>query len=235
MWLVLCDRTDHAALWAHRGLAARGLEPLDLVTADALAYALRWEHRIGTAGASVVVELGDGRRIDGGSVRGVLNRLVAVPDGHLALAREADRDYARQELFAFFVSWLTSLPGRVVNRPTPQGLCGSWRHRSEWLALAAAVGLETVPFRMNGDMPDGGFGFGVRAAARTVVVVAGEALGAGLPRPVRAGCGRLAELAGAALLGVELTADGRVTGATPLPDLRLGGERALDLLAAALR
>jgi hypothetical protein len=181
MWLVLCDRTDHAALWAHRRLAA--------------------------------------------------HRLVAVPDRHLALAREADRDYARQELFAFFVSWLTSLPGRVVNRPTPQGLCGSWRHRSEWLALAAAAGLETVPFRMNGDVPDGGF----FAAARTVVVVEGEALGAGLPSAVRAGCVRLAELAGATVLGVELAADGRVTGATPLPDLRLGGERALGLLAAALR
>jgi hypothetical protein len=233
MWLVLCDRTDHAALWAHRGLAARGLEPLELVTADALGYALRWEHRVGAAGASVVVELGDGRRIDGGSVRGVLNRLVTVPDGHLALARAADREYARQELFAFFVSWLTGLPGRVVNRATPQGLCGSWRHRSEWLALASAAGLETVPFRMNGDVPDGGFGVG--APARTVVIVEGEALGPGLPATVRAGCVRMAELAGATVLGVELAADGRVTGATPLPDLRLGGDRALDLLAAALR
>jgi hypothetical protein len=230
MWLVLCDRTDHAALWAHRGLAARGLEPLELVTADALAYALRWEHRVGAAGASVLVELGDGRRIDGGSVRGVLNRLVAVPDGHLALAREADRDYARQELHAFFVSWLTCLPGRVFNRPTPHGLCGSWRHRSEWLALAAAAGLATAPFRMNGDAPDGGF----VAPSRTVVVVGGEALGAELPAAVRAGCVRLARLAGADVLGVELGPDGRVTGATPLPDLRLGGERALDLLAEAL-
>jgi hypothetical protein len=231
MWLVLCDRTDHAALWAHRGLAARGLEPLELVTADALAYALRWEHRVGSSGASVRIELGDGRRIDGGGVRGVLNRLVAVPDGHLALAREADREYARQELFAFFVSWLACLPGRVVNRPTPQGLCGSWRHRSEWLALAAAAGLETVPFRMNGDAPGGGF----IAASRTVLVVDGEALGVGLPAPVRAGCVRLAALAGEAVLGVELAADGLVTGATPLPDLRLGGGRALDLLAEALR
>jgi hypothetical protein len=230
MWLVLCDRTDHAALWAHRGLAARGLEPLELVTADALAYALRWEHRVGAAGASVVVELGDGRRIDGAGVRGVLNRLVAVPDGHLALAREADRDYARQELHAFFVSWLASLPGRVVNRPTPQGLCGSWRHRSEWLALAASAGVPIAPFRMNGDVPDGGF----VPAARTVVVVAGEAVGGGLPAAVRSGCVRLARLAGAGVLGVELAADGRVAGATPLPDLRLGGELALDLLAEAL-
>jgi hypothetical protein len=37
------------------------------------------------------------------------------------------------------------------------------------------------------------------------------------------------------VLGVELAADGLVTGATPLPDLRLGGGRALDLLAEALR
>jgi hypothetical protein len=231
MWLVLCDRTDHAALWAYRGLAARGLEPLELVTADALAYALRWEHRVGAAGASVQVELADGRRIDGRRVRGVLNRLVAVPDGQLSLAREEDRDYARQELYAFFLSWLACLPGRVVNRPVPQGLCGAWRHRSEWLALAAAAGLETVPFRMDGDAPTDGF----VAATRVVPVVDGEALGEGLPASFRAGCARLAELAGAVVLGVELASGGLVSGATPLPELRLGGERALDLLAAALR
>jgi hypothetical protein len=84
---------------------------------------------------------------------------------------------------------------------------------------------------MNGDVPGGGF----VAAARTVVVVEGEALGVGLPAAVRAGCVRLAELAGATVLGVELGVDGRVTSATPLPDLRHGGERGLDLLAAALR
>jgi hypothetical protein len=231
MWLVLCDRSDHAALWAHRGLEARGFQPLELVTADALAYALRWEHRVGAAGASVAVELADGRRIDGGRVRGVLNRLVAVPEGHLALVRDEDREYARQELHAFFVSWLACLPGRVVNRPTPQGLCGSWRHRSEWLALAAAAGLPAAPFRMDGHAGGGG----LVAPWRTVLVVGGEALGVELPAAVRVGCVRLAELAGATVLGVELGPDGRCTGATPLPDLRLGGERGLDLLAAALR
>jgi hypothetical protein len=228
MWLVLCDRTDLAALWAFRGLAARGLEPLELVTADALAYALRWEHRVGAEGASIAVELAGGRRIEGEGVRGVLNRLVGVPDGHLRHATPADREYAAQELSAFFLSWLASLPGPVLNEATAQGLSGRWRHRSEWLALAAEAGLPTAPFRMNGAQPEEA----MWKAHRSALVVCGEALGA--PDPLAAGCVQMAALAGTGILGVDFDREWRVTGATPLPDLRSGGEPALDLIAAAL-
>jgi hypothetical protein len=230
MWLVLCDRNDVPALWAARGLAARGLEPLELVTTDALAYALRWEHRVGAAGASIAVELADGRRIDGDGLRGVLNRVVALPEAHLHRAAPADLDYARQELSAFFLSWLAALPCPVVNAPTAQGLSGGWRHRSEWLALAARAGLPIAPFRMNGTTPAAV----AWASARTVVVVGGEAVSPEAPAPILAGCARLAGLVETAVLGVDFDAAWRVEGATPQPDLRLGGDRALELLAAAL-
>src|SRR4051812_5379619 len=105
MWLVLCDRNDHAALWAARGLAARGLEPLHVVTAERLAYAPQWEHRVDGRGATVSITLAGGRVIAGSDVRGVLNRIVAVPDGHLRHAAPGEADYARQELYAFFLSW----------------------------------------------------------------------------------------------------------------------------------
>ena len=230
MWLVLCDRTDHAALWAARGLAARGLVPLELVTADALAYALRWEHRVGAGGASIAIDLADGRRIEGERVRGVLNRLVSVPSAHLRHAAAADADYAAHELAAFFLSWLAALPCRVLNAPTAQGLCGRWRHRSEWLALAAAAGLPIASFRVDGAAPDSG----TWNAARAVLVVEGEAVADGAPAALCRGCVRLAALADARVLGVDFDDAWRVEGATPLPDLRTGGERGLDLLAAAL-
>jgi hypothetical protein len=229
MWLVLCDRSDLPALWAFRGLAARGLKPLELVTSEALAYALCWEHRISSDGGSVAVELGDGRRIDGAEVHGVLNRLVAIPDHHLRRAAESDREYAAHELHAFFVSWLAALPCRVVNRATPQGLCGGWRNRSEWLALAAAAGLPTVPLRLSDETSDNR----LAPPVRTVLVVGGQPFEA--PATLRSGCARFAELAGADVFGVELAASGLVSGGTPLPDLRLGGDRALDLLAEVLR
>jgi hypothetical protein len=71
-----------------------------------------------------------------------------------------------------------------------------------------------------------------------VVVVGGKTCGAAAPASVLAGCGRLAALSSTELLGVEFT-DGTAgswnfAGATPLPDLRFGGEALLDALAALL-
>jgi hypothetical protein len=77
----------------------------------------------------------------------VLNRLVSVPDEMLRPAHPQDRDYVTQELTAFFLSWLYSLPPPVLNRPAPHGLCGSWRHRSQWVWLAARAGLPTPSYR----------------------------------------------------------------------------------------
>jgi hypothetical protein len=54
---------------------------------------------------------------------------------------------ARQELTAFFLSWLYALALPVINRPTPQGLAGQRRQRSEWLWLAAHAGLPMPRYR----------------------------------------------------------------------------------------
>ena len=73
----------------------------------------------------------------------------------------------------------------------------------------------------------------------TVFVVADQVVGATLPRHIRHGCRRLAELSHTALLGVEFATSSAgpwtFAGATPMPDLRLGGEALLDALASALR
>ena len=241
MWLVLCPRTDSSALWAYQGLAARGLAPLELVSAEALACALHWEHRVGPGGATVAITLADGRTIRAEMVRGVLNRLVTVPPEHLLLAAPSDREYAAQELNAFYMSWLHALPAPVLNRPTAQGLSGAWRHMSEWAWLAARAGLPAAPYRQSSrdPLPEGGTTglLAPDAPVRTVVVVGGRTCGAA-PAGVLEGCRRLAALAGTPLLGVELGqgAAGPWTfaGATPLPDLRAGGEALLDALYATM-
>ena len=94
MWLILCSGEDASAFWAHRGLQARGLNPLELVTADMLTNNAKWEHRVGTDGAYINITLADGRVIDNRKVRGVLNRLTHVPLRHLQGA--PDYDYATQ-------------------------------------------------------------------------------------------------------------------------------------------
>ncbi|MGH9902588.1 MAG: hypothetical protein ACRD68_12340 [Pyrinomonadaceae bacterium] len=243
MWLVLCGADDLAALWAYQGLKARGLSPLELVSDGALACALRWEHRLGAGGPSTAVTLADGRTIRGDEIAGVLNRLLILPSGHMRAASPADRDYAGQELVAFFTSWLYALPRPVLNRPTPQGLCGRWRPVSEWVWMASRAGLP-APHYVRTMSGDGAENFARRlapqdASVMTAIVVAGRVVGASLPPDISEGCRRLARLAGTQLLGVEFY-DGEAgpwtfAGATPFPDLRLGGPALLGALATALQ
>ena len=238
MWLVLCTTDDLAALWVARGLTARGLQPLEVVSAEALAYNRRFEHRFIAGQPSVKITLADGRVIDSATVRGTLNRLQIMPGSHLR-ANAIDRQYAEQELSALYLSWLHALPGMMLNRPTPQGLCGEWRHPAEWVWLANQAGLSTAPYVQSelraAPLP----GAQTSPINRTIIVVNGICCGAPAPEDVNAGCSRLSELAATPLLGIDFyfTPDGKwiFSKATPFPDLRLGGDRLHDALAHCLK
>ena len=140
MHLVLCSQDDGPALWAYHEMRAAGLDSIDLVTTSALACARAWEHRLDEDGTRLAFELEDGRRFRSSEIEGVLNRLVSAPLEIVEHAVAADREYAVAESGAFYLGWLHGLRG-VINRPTPQGLCGAWRHASEWAVLAAKAGL----------------------------------------------------------------------------------------------
>jgi hypothetical protein len=208
-----------------------------------LAQSQRWEHRVGPKGATIDIAQADGRWIRKDTIRRVLNRLVSVPYAPLLLAHPADREYASQELTAFFLSWLYALSLAVINRPTPQGLAGQWRHRSEWLWLVAHAGLSTPRYQQTSqDSPAGQGGQGLVIAdtsVHTVFIVAGHVVGAAVPPHIRSACQRLAGLGQTPLLGVDFTNGAArswtFAGATAMPDLRLGGEALLDALAGALR
>lgn len=237
MWWIFCESHDLAARWAYDGLRRHGLASLQLATAPQLANARRWVHRLGEGVAKVEIELADGRRFASGETRGVVNRLLSIPCAALERAAAADRDYAWQELHAFYFSWLYALPGTVLNRPAPPGLAGRLRHPVEWFALAARASLPFAPYRSDTTQLSQGLAAGSRAMH--TVVLAGEVYGPHLPEQIAAGCRRLAELAGLELLGLELElrADGewRFRGATPLADLTAGGEPLLAALAAAFK
>lgn len=244
MWLVLCVSNDVSAFWAYEGLKARGLAPVELVTAEMLSYCVRWEHRLGADGVYIDITLADGRRIRNDTIRGALNRLLSVPSEHLLLTQPADREYTSHELHAFFMSWLYSLPQPVLNRPTPQGLSGQWRHVSEWVWLASKAGLPTSDYRQTSRERIDGMGVERRlvpigAPLNKVIVVEGYPLGVQAPAEIHDGCRRLAELSGTALLGIDFcvgpAGSWTFAGATALPDLRLGGEPLLAVLASVLR
>lgn len=90
-----------AAVWATDRLRARGL-PVEVVTGADLATAIRWEHRIGRSGIVFALDLADGRRISGKDPSGVLNRLSFLPSAWVQRLGGSDKDYALQEMYAFF-------------------------------------------------------------------------------------------------------------------------------------
>jgi hypothetical protein len=239
VWLVLCDDGDEAARWAYAGLGERGLAPLELVTAGALAHAARWSHHVSTSGSSIEVTLADGRHLRSRDVVGTLNRLGAVWNAGTAWAVETDRSYAAQEFYAFCVSWLRCLPGATINRPACLGLGGRWRHPSEWAVLAGEAGLALTEYRMPDPSASAGGVSGPQIAGRRTVVVVGDAVfGVSPDHPLARSCRRLARRADADLLGVDLVVDPagtwRFAGATPCPDLRIGGAPLLDTLTQML-
>jgi hypothetical protein len=239
VWLILAERGDEVASWAYSGLLDRGLDPIEIITPELLAYGRRWVHRLTADGVSTDIELADGRRVVSTEVRGVLNRL-AGPFGPDLRFTAADRDYARHEMTALVTSWLTALDCPVLNRPPGHGVSGPWRHVSEWRALAVRSGLPIVPYQCTGSgtpaedpwgpLPPGG--------VLTTTLIVGDAMVDPPPASLVDGCRRLTRLADADLLGLTFVVDDRqrwaFLNATPMADLSAGGTPLLDLLAVAL-
>ena len=237
MAFLFCDTSDMAAFWIAGELQARGTS-VELVTAAALGSAVKWAHRIGSGGATIEIVLRDGRVLSDSPPTAVLNRLSFVPTANLQCAIESDYEYAVQETHALYLSWLTALKGLVVNRPSPQGLGGNLRHPSAWIALARGVGLPVAPWIQSDDdnpnvawQPRPG-GLTAFAVGKTMVIPPG------LSSDLAPDCLALARKAGAVLVGVDFapraTGGWEMTGASPMPNLLLGGAPLADALAALL-
>jgi hypothetical protein len=242
-WLVLCERGDRSAQWVYEGLVARAPCRVELVVSEALAYAPLWDHRLGDGHTSTEIRLADGRVIRSAEVTAVLNRLGSPPVEHLNGAAQTDRDYASQELYALWLSWLETLECPVINRATPTGLSGPWLDRSEWCSLAARVGLSTVPYACASTErePVGGasvFAMWPDSRPAALLSVAGTVIGDHPPMEIVKGARRLGAAAAVDLLGLEFLVDGdgawRFLAASPMPDLIWGGAAVRERLAAEL-
>jgi hypothetical protein len=235
MILVICPPTDRSGLWVYRELARRGLR-VDLATTEMLEDAPRWQHTISSDSAEFRVTLRDGRLIRSDQLTGVFNRISWAPSAQLLEAVvSGDRAYASQEWWAFFLSWLQCVHAPVLNRPTPQGLCGRFRHQVEWALLAQRAGLRVPGYLTHLQSSS------ERAERQpstpnlvvTVIVLQGDIFGPPeLPKAIQEGCRRLACLAETELLGISF---GRApkrgwsfAGASPCPDLTSGGALLID-------
>jgi hypothetical protein len=240
MWLILCESSDLSAIWLYKNLSARGIKPIELITSEELSYSLAWEHRIDCYDEPIIsIKLADGRKIQSSDVCGTVNRIHFPHQEHFAKAKPEERSYAISELNAFFLSWLYALPGFVINKPTANGLFGHWRHISEWVLLASQAGLPTIRYRQSSNVDDinanSKINFPAGIATKTIIILEGCVSVDTPPVPperIVSGCVNLAKISYTSLLGIDfiLLPDKRwlFAGATPIPNLYLGGNKLLD-------
>ncbi len=182
------------------------------------------------------IRLADGRRIGGGAPVPILNRLAFLPSAWVGRIGGPDRDYGLQEMYALYLSWLHAMPGVVINRPSPAGLCGAWRHPSRWALLAGQAGLPVRAYRSShGDAPEIA-GAAVTAPPLTAFIIGDRVVAPGLPGALVAPCRELARRSGSALIGVDFATGDRgweFAGASAMPDLTLGGNALIEALACS--
>jgi hypothetical protein len=223
--LILCSDGDTTAQWTYARLRSLGCADLEIVTSGDLAYSLRWSHRVKSDGSAVDIHLADGRQINLASLEGVINRLNWPSRVLIDRAVRDDQDYAYSESFAFYLSWLHALPGKVFNRATPQGLCGTWRSAAQWAVLAGRAGFHVEPYRECENDWERSLPYG--RTLTSIVLFEGTPFGQQVPEEIEAPCHALFALNGTSLLGIDLyqSEEGRWTfhSATPLPNMCLGG------------
>ena len=234
---MVCEEADLGAFWAAESLQSRGL-PVEIVTGAELAAAERWEHRLGQSGITLALTFAGGERcLRSWDVKGVLNRLSYLPSAWVQRIGGADRDYALQEMYALYLSWLHALPDPMLNRPTPQGLCGNWRHPSAWAVLAARAGLPVPPYRQSSEDDPAKTWYATSEPPAVQAIVVGKQVVAPstVPTEQREACLRLARAAGTTLLGINFAPAPKggweFSGASVMPDLIRGGEPLADALA----
>jgi hypothetical protein len=240
--VVLAHAADVSARWAEGRLRARSRDQVEFVPVEALGAATTWRHELGADDPRTDITLADGRDVRTGRVTAVLNRMLQPPLAPVAAAVPGDASYVRSELTAFAASWLRALAPRVVNQPTPQGLCGAWRAPVQWRALALEAGLPVAPatFDSRNPPPIGiGFGFDTEPST-TLLAIGGEVFGGALPKTLRAAAHRFTILAETPILGLRFAGrephryGWRLLDATPYPDLSNGGDAAITALEALL-
>ena len=96
-----------------------------------------------------------------------------------------------------------------TNRADAQGLCGAWRHISEWVWLAGRAGLPTPTYRQTStDQIDEAVEMRrlhpVGTPTVGAIVVGDRVFGPSFPPEIREACFRLAQLSKTALLGIGI-------------------------------
>lgn len=216
MFLVLCSRADHAARAFAKQFAAHDVRTLTCedVSQPGWKLAIR-----GVAQAGVDIELRaalGGELIPGERLRGVISRLGNITEQELGHIEATDRAYVAAEMHAFLFAFLTALPCRKVNQPSPACLYGPNLRGGQWRQLARELG---IPVEWEADVAANGSHFG---ALESEVIVVGERLIGVASDEVARWSRELAHAAGVSYLYVRYRSCGdevKLMGADPYPRL----------------
>jgi hypothetical protein len=149
-FLILAHSNDQTALQVHVMLRARhGPDQVKLTLGEDLAYSPFWKHCLEDRKVTTELILRDGTCLTSGRIGVVFNRLLAPTVPYFASA--VDQNYAVMEMYALYLSWLSSLPCPVVNNVSSIGLGVQTRSHAEWLLLAAKAGLPVRGFHFTSD------------------------------------------------------------------------------------
>ena len=129
--------------------ARHGPDQVKLVLAEELAYSPYWKHYLEDGKVTTELRLRDGAALNSECIGVVFNRLLAPILPYFASAK--DQNYAVMEMYALYLSWLSSLPCPVVNKASSIGLGIQTRSHAEWLLLAGQAGLPVRGFHFTSD------------------------------------------------------------------------------------
>lgn len=236
MILIIAEPADLGALWLRSQLARLLADPVEVVTPAQLVYAPSILHRLTSRCSNGDLRLSDGRTLRMSAVRGMINRMGAVPTAHLHAADAAERDYAASELHAFLLGWLASFDCPVLNPPSPESLAGPSHSRMSALHFAAIGGLGCRPISITTMAPQP---LEQAPTQSTVVhfVLDGQVIGPILPAAMRDAMVAFARLWGTRLVQIEtVSVDGcnEFVRATSLVDFQAGGGTLVRAIARAL-
>jgi hypothetical protein len=190
--IVIASRYDEVAAALAARWDAALLTPVDL-------SATGWRYYV--AAPELGTAVGGGQRVPNSEIAGVLTRLPVVYEQELDHVDAEDRAYVACEMKAFLLAWLSALRCPVLNRPSPECLCGpAWR-TEWWVGLAARLGIPVQPLRRDstvGFVPD-------CAPSGAVVTVVGERCFGSVDSSVAEHARRLASAAAVDLLEVRFT------------------------------